>query len=584
MKHILRELETQLLTTWCDTLLSLQLQHHEDCFNGGILCPSCLHMHGRIIDLLYPLCYLSDTTKEKKYLEAAEAIFDWGENLYCDDHSYYNDAQQTWNKTTIFFAQSLCQALSKHGDILTVDIKQKWEVRLRELSEWMMLCFPVDDPANTNYHASCCGALAMVSKYFHEERYMQKATAIKVFCEQFISEDHFFYGEGNPRAYISDKGCKSIDIGYSLEESLPGLIEYATLAKDDDFLQRLVNIATQYLNFLLPDGGIDNSFGTRNFKWTYWGSRTSDGCLSAFTTLGKQHPVFLEGVYRQLKLLKKCTYNGYLYGGVDYAYHGERPCIHHMFAHAKVLAACLDQEEITYIPCKLPMEKDYDTIQYYPSLATYKVCNAHIQATITAFNYSHFKGGHVSGGVMSLLWHDSYGAILASGISDTTTREPLNMQLSLKKKEIASSAWRFVYEKDGIPYANIYDLNATLEQSQSGISSSFSFCNYHNVKDDEQTGEITYSLQNEDIIWDFIMLCDHEVTLILPIVARHDAPYQQDENKVYLQKESSTLCITSTHPVHRVKNTFSLAPGFATRELMYKIPPNTHYQIIFSLS
>jgi hypothetical protein len=28
-----------------------------------------------------------------------------------------------------------------------------------------------------------------------------------------------------------------------------------------------------HLEFMLHDGAWDNSWGTRNFKWTYWGNR-----------------------------------------------------------------------------------------------------------------------------------------------------------------------------------------------------------------------------------------------------------------------------------------------------------------------
>lgn len=47
-----------------------------------------------------------------------------------------------------------------------------------------------------------------------------------------------------------------------------------------------------HLEFVLPDGAIDSSFGSRVNKWTYWGSRTSDGmqeglCLS-------DDPLFIE--------------------------------------------------------------------------------------------------------------------------------------------------------------------------------------------------------------------------------------------------------------------------------------------------
>ena len=94
---------------------------------------------------------------------------------------------------------------------------------------------------------------------------------------------------------------------------------------------------------MLPDGGWDNSIGTRNFKWTYWGGRTSDGCQAALNHLGKDDVAFAESALRNLELYKACTHQGLLMGGPHYARHGEEPCIHHTFCHAKVLAEALDE-------------------------------------------------------------------------------------------------------------------------------------------------------------------------------------------------------------------------------------------------
>lgn len=68
-------------------------------------------------------------------------------------------------------------------------------------------------------------------------------------------------------------------MGYNLEESLPLLIQFSVHAQDAQSLQFYAARMRDHLAFLLPDGAIDNSFGTRHNKWTYWGSRTSDGAL-----------------------------------------------------------------------------------------------------------------------------------------------------------------------------------------------------------------------------------------------------------------------------------------------------------------
>ena len=44
-----------------------------------------------------------------------------------------------------------------------------------------------------------------------------------------------------------------------------------------------------------------------------------------------------------LELMAACTHEGLLYGGPDYFAHGDLPCIHHTFTHAKALATVLDR-------------------------------------------------------------------------------------------------------------------------------------------------------------------------------------------------------------------------------------------------
>ena len=93
-----------------------------------------------------------------------------------------------------------------------------------------------------------------------------------------------------------------------------------------------------HMEFMLPDGAWDNSWGSRNYKWSWWGSRTSDGCHPGFVLMPKFDPRFREVARRNLELMAACTHDGLLYGGPDYFAHGDLPCIHHTFTHAKALA------------------------------------------------------------------------------------------------------------------------------------------------------------------------------------------------------------------------------------------------------
>ncbi|WP_431211296.1 hypothetical protein ACQ86N_36240 [Puia sp. P3] len=54
-----------------------------------------------------------------------------------------------------------------------------------------------------------------------------------------------------------------------MEETLPSLALYGLLNKDEELLQRLTAALRTHMEFMLPDGGWDNSWGTRNYKWTW---------------------------------------------------------------------------------------------------------------------------------------------------------------------------------------------------------------------------------------------------------------------------------------------------------------------------
>lgn len=76
-------------------------------------------------------------------------------------------------------------------------------------------------------------------------------------------------------------GCLPVDLGYNIEESLPNLAYYALMADNQELLAIVERSMNTHLEFMLPDGAWDNSWGTRSFKWTYWGGRTSDGFMGA---------------------------------------------------------------------------------------------------------------------------------------------------------------------------------------------------------------------------------------------------------------------------------------------------------------
>ncbi len=447
----------ELLSDFCDALISLQVQGTGDkSFDGAFRCRSCHILHGRAADAVYPFMVMAKHTGDSKYVEAAKAVFAWGENFVCDDGSIINDSQSTWKGITVFNAISVCEALKCGGSYLEDSTRAAWEARLLGMGEWLFSTLNENFRAVINYPATNTAALALVGKYFGREDFLAQAKHLAEYTMERISEDGFLRGECNPRDGISPLGCRPIDIGYNMEESLPALVKYAYTVGDEAMLDKLIDILRKQLDFMLPDGAWDNSFGIRNNKWTYWGSRTSDGCTSAYTLLSTREPMFAEAARRNTELLRACTYDGLLYGGPHYRRHGEHACTHHTFEHANAIAFALEHSD------NMPSERtalpiDAATpLKHYPEVNVYKMAKGDYRATVTGYDFGVCAGRQASGGTLSLLWKYGVGPMIAASVVDYVLVEAHNMQISRATQKHRSLTPRLEVTVDDVAYSTAY--------------------------------------------------------------------------------------------------------------------------------
>ena len=339
-----------------------------------------------------------------------------------------NDRTSDWKGVTVFAAIALHDALFFHGDLLDASARQQWQTRLSGMGEWLYRNITVGSAAYINYYAANACAMALLGKYFDRPTYLAAAQRLADYCFAHESENGLLYGEGRPHDARTAKGCLPIDLGYNAEESLPSLTRYAETLGDADALERCRRLWRAQLRWMLPDGAWDDSFGTRSFKWTYWGSRTADGCQDALLRLGRDDPAFADAAWRNCTLLQNRTHGGLLAGGRDYADLGEPCCVHHTFCHAKALAAALDAGTYDFV---LPdaAADNKTAAKYYPELDTYRLSCAGWIADVTGYDARYKRGGHISGGAVSLLWHKNAGAVIAAGMTEYALLEPNNQQL-----------------------------------------------------------------------------------------------------------------------------------------------------------
>lgn len=452
----MKKLCFELLRDWCDGLISLQLRGIGDpTIDGAFHCRACKVLHGRCPDAVYPLIYMYKETRDDKYLNAAKAVFDWGENMVCDDGAVFNDSQNEWKGISVFAAVAICEALICGKELLDPQTVQRWEKRLLGLGEWCYENLTEDCSANINYPVTNTFAMELLGRYFGREDFTAKAKELADYSMSKITENGFLVGEGKPKDAITPLGCRPIDIGYNMEESLPSLVKYAKLIGDEALMEKLSDILSKQLDFMLPDGAWDNSFGSRSNKWTYYGSRTSDGCAPAYVLLADRRPEFMEAARRNIELTKACTYGGLLYGGPHYHRHGEHPCTHHTFEHATALACVLENLDKVYERVSLPCD-EAEGARYYHEVNTYKLACGDYRATVTGYDFGVEFGHHACGGTLSLLWKYGVGPMIAGGVVGYRISEPHNYQLSTATQKHRCLVPRLEYKKDGNVYNSAF--------------------------------------------------------------------------------------------------------------------------------
>ncbi len=560
----------ELLLTWCDALTKLQIDMPQPELNGGILCPACGMIHGRCIEAVYPLMRAADFTGEKRYLDAAKALFNWGKNVICSDGGAKNDIKSEWKGITAFSAAALHDALRYHGHLLEGDERVEWEARLRLMGDWLKDNIHIGAKAYINYYAGAACADALIGKYFGDEALIELAKELAGYSFSHISENGLLYGEGMPHDALTKKACRAVDFCYDAEESLPCLYRYAETLQDKTAAEKCAEAFHAILEWMLPDGAWDNSFGTRSFKWSYWGSRTTDGCLDALFALGQDDAVFSEAALRNLTLLKKCTHDGLLCGGPDYAKAGEKTCVHHTFCHAKTIAAALDANAFSsFERCPLPAEKA-DGVRRYPELDAYRINKGSFIADVTGYDTKYKQGGHVSGGAVSLLWHKEAGPVIAAGMAEHSIFEPFNQQLPTDPKSDRCVCPRIEFISEGRLYAQHFDYNAAVSAAENDGATELSVSSELCSVDAQQLKE------NGECRLKYVFLSDRlrikgKVSPKISENARFILPVVEGSAAVEVVKGRST---------DKPEKIFSLAPGFVCEEHLITPDSNGEFNVI----
>lgn len=522
-----------LLKDWCDYMLDRTVKGIEDPnLKGAMLCPACGIIHGRFADVIFAYTFLYTKTGDEKYLKAADEAVDWSENnVLTPEGTWYNDINAIWYGTGLFSAMAIGETLEHFKGKIPEDIYNKWYKIFVRMAEGCKTFVHYDwyKPV-INYYCGAAAFFAFCYKFLGDEKYKEQANYWEsIIAGQFDSEGLLF-GESHPIEDISKKGCRGIDIGYNLEESLQLLIQYALYVEDEEKLKFYCDKALAHLEFIMPDGAIDDSFGSRHNKWTYWGSRTSDGVQEAFPRVTKYDRRFAKAAALNLDLLRRCTVDGALYGGLMQHGANQPACIHHAFAHTKAVALMylyMDEKDFENLEdVTLPREEAYG-IKTFQNGYLKLVSVGDIRATISAIDHIVQTDDRCNmGGNLNLLWHKKYGAICAATMHNFFLVEPLNFQMLRNAEKTLCMTPRIIcgdYESDADKTVEISSFGNEKKATVSVIGSEkFNF-------------KIDYEFENDSV--EISILTDKDATYMLPIIVDNKSEIKKLTQNEFLFKD-----------------------------------------------
>jgi hypothetical protein len=583
-------LSRDLLRDWGDGMLKVQIHNPTDSTKHGALgCPACGIIHGRCMDAVYPFLHLAKVTGQAKYLDAGVAVFEWSKNVSQDDGSWTVIADpKSWKGITVFGAIALAETLHRHGDLLDAATRQRWRDRLGRAGDYLHQTFTALDFSNVNYGCTGIYGFELLGRVLDRPAYFERSRTLASALNDFLTRPNgLLCGEGKPANGTSPHGCSPVDLGYNVEESLPALALCAKATGDTTLSATVGSLLQSQLDFMLPDGGWDNSWGTRQFKWTYWGSRTCDGCQPGYALFAEDHPAFATAVFENTRLYRQCTADGLLHGGPHYASHGVKPCVHHTFTHAKALAFLRDHGDLVRkLHATTPLPRaTADGIREYPEIATWLAARGPWRATVTACDWIYHKQAQQpTGGAISMLWHPQAGPLFAGSMARYHPVEPNNMQPCPEDHPLTP---RVEWREDGKWFTQLYDLTAKVTTSDKDGVIGFDVAArlLNQERREPANGKsaclIDYRLDAETVT---IAVSAPGVgseanrsRLVLPVISPDgEAVLQTNATRIEIRKPRCTVVLDANAPL-RIQETgrsriFNPVPGFEAVPVIAEIP------------
>lgn len=424
----LRDECLQTLYVLTDALLELQIKDTAHADHGALYCSAEDILHTRAAEAVYPFAVAYKHSGRSEYLNAARSLGNWLIQQQFPGGEW-KETPEEWTGTSTDQLLMMVLAFPIIADHLDDNEKAAWEKSIRGAADYLTKVMSPDF-ASINYCATTMASLAMTSRTFPDQRYVDNARELAFQVHSKMDEDGFINAEGD-RVYGIKYGA---DVGYEIDMSLWGMALYARLTEDEEVMEAVRQSLESHLTFIYPNGVIDGSWGIRSNKWTTYGSQTADGCQILFSLFASEDARYRTAAFRNLEYLRGMMKDGIIgYGPHYWDLFDTPPCIYPTFVRSKNLAMAVElgEQEPGEMP-PLPTEEP-SMVRYFPTVDVVVARSENILATITAYRYKElrkrFKSKYMhrpTGGSISNLWVTDHGLLQLSSQTEYHRWEPMH--------------------------------------------------------------------------------------------------------------------------------------------------------------
>jgi hypothetical protein len=371
-----------------------------------------------------------------------------------------------WTGTTSDQLISIAGAYPMLRDDLSSTDRALWESAIHRAADFVVQTFPV---GNVNYSPTGAVALLLAADAVRDPvpAWLAKAHSLIALTFQAVNSDGLLTGEG-----------QGVDLGYNIAQSIGFLALYGTLKSDETIRDRAAALLRTHAVFVYPNGAVDNSWGTRSYKWTYEsGTKTAPGVYFTFALLADKDPSFVSAERRCLDyLIDDAVHDGIVMTGPHADQHASvsPPCLYSTFARAQSIAMALvyAPKKIADVTPALFRGQQKEWVRFFPTVNVTILRTDRVMATVSAYGaVARYGRGQVSrGGAITNLWIEGYGRsglVQASSVSNYRREEDIHMPVESALLPLTSRAECTI---DGVYYATLYETEGKMSVTQNADS------------------------------------------------------------------------------------------------------------------